>query len=324
MRKVILVIFFLIIGSYLVQAKNDVRPELISLHPAFTTIVHRSAQIEELAHGFSWVEGPVWNPSENSLLFSDVGNNQVLKWKQGYPIAVFLNPSGYTGDEPFAGHEPGSNGLAFDPKGRLVLCQHGDRKISRLEQDGSIVTIVDRYKGKRLNSPNDLVFNSRGDMYFTDPPFGLPKTFDDPSRELDFQGVYRYSKEGELTLLDKDLNGPNGIAFSPDQKKLYVSDAAGGAWFVFDLRKDGTLLNKRKLLSARHFQKYGPGAPDGIKVDKNGVLFTAGPGGIYVIAPNGTVLGLIRFGVPVGNCAWGEKGSTLFITANTALYRLRL
>jgi gluconolactonase len=161
-------------------------------------------------------------------------------------------------------------------------------------------------------------------MYFTDPPFSLPKSFDDPNKELEFQGVYRFSKNGTLTLLTQELRGPNGIAFSPDEKKLYVSDSTGATWFVFDVRDDGSIENKRLLLDSNRQKKHGPGGPDGMKVDRRGNIFGAGPGGLYIISADGSVLGRFDFGVPIGNCAWGEDGSTLFITANTALYRIRL
>jgi gluconolactonase len=306
------------------DAKALPTPLIVRLDSRLDAIVPEDAVLEKIADGFSWLEGPVWNRYEDFLLFSNVPDNEVLKWKSGEAVSVFLKPSGYTGKEPFAGKEPGSNGLSFDPQGRLVFCQHGDRKISRLEKNGSHTTLVDRYQGKRLNSPNDVVFKSNGDMYFTDPPFGLPKSFDDPNKELEFQGVYRMSKDGTLTVLTKELKGPNGIAFSPDERKLYVSDPAGSAWFVFDVKTDGTIANKHLLLDSNDQKKNGPGGPDGMKVDVRGNIFSAGPGGLYIIAPDGAVLGRFDLGVPTGNCSWGEDGSTLFITANTALYRIRL
>jgi gluconolactonase len=298
---------------------------IVRLDPRLNAIVPENAIVEKLADGFSWVEGPVWNRVNHYLLFSDIPKNEVIKWNGAEPVSVFLKPSGYTGLEPFAGREPGSNGLTFDSQNRLVLCQHGDRKISRLEKDGSRTTLVERYEGKRLNSPNDVVFKSNGDMYFTDPPYGLPNTFSDKDKELDFQGVYRYSeKTKDLTLLTKEFQGPNGIAFSPDEKKLYISDSKGAAWYVFDVNEDGTISNKRLVLDAKEQKKNGPGGPDGIKTDVHGNIFGAGPGGLYIFTPEGNILGRLQFGVPVGNCAWGEDGSTLFITANTAIYKIRL
>ncbi|MGH9462500.1 MAG: SMP-30/gluconolactonase/LRE family protein [Vicinamibacteria bacterium] len=321
-----LLLVMVILGSLPSVSLTAAEPaiEIVRLDPRFDEIVPRDAKIEKLADGFAWVEGPAWDRKGGYLLFSDIPNNSVFKWKEGEGATLFLRPSGYTGDEPFAGREPGSNGLTFDPQGRLVLCEHGDRRISRLEADGSKTTLVDRYQGKRLNSPNDVVFKSNGDMYFTDPPFGLPGSFDDPSKELDFQGVYRFSADGTLTLLTKALKAPNGIAFSPDEKTLYVSDSGNRAWMAFDVENDGTIANGRVLLDAQGLGDEKPGVPDGLKVDSKGNLFGGAPGGLYVIAPDGTLLGKLDLGVATGNCAWGEDGSTLFITSNTAIYRIRL
>jgi len=205
-----------------------------------------------------------------------------------------------------------------------VFCQHGDRRISRLEKNGTQTTLVDNYEGKRLNSPNDLIYKSNGDLYFTDPPYGLPKRFDDPEKELPFQGVYRLSRDGKLTLLTSEVKAPNGIAFSPDEKKLYVSDSARGVWFVFDVKKDGTLSPGKVLFDGTQVSKGRLGAPDGLKVDVFGNIFSAAPGGVFIFAPDGTLLGRFDLGTPTGNCAWGEDGSTLFITSNTRVYRIRL
>jgi gluconolactonase len=235
-----------------------------------------------------------------------------------------VESSGYTGTQPFTGREPGSNGLTFDKEGRLVFCQHGDRRISRLEKNGTRTTLVDNYQGKRLNSPNDLIYKSNGDLYFTDPPFGLPKTFDDPKKELPFQGVYRLSRDGKLTLLTTEVKAPNGIAFSPDEKKLYVADSTRALWFVFDVKKDGTLSPGRVLFDGTEEAKGRPGVADSLKVDVFGNIFAAAPGGLFIIAPDGTLLGRFDLGTATGNCAWGEDGSTLFITSDTRVYRIRL
>jgi len=301
-------------------------PQIARLDPRFDQLVPKDAVLEKLADGYAWVEGPAWNRQENYFLFSDIPNNSVFKWQEGKGVSLFLKPSGYTGAAPFTSREPGANGLTFDPQGRLVLCEHGDRRITRLNADGSKTTLVDRYEGKRLNSPNDAVFKSSGDMYFTDPPFGLPKGFDDPNKELDFQGIYRLATDGTLTLLTKELKAPNGIAFSPDEKILYISDhnPERSAWRAFDVADDGAIANGRVLLDVTELRKSQPGGPDGLKVDAQGNIFSAAPRGIYVIAPDGTHLGSFDFGVPTGNCTWGEDGSTLFITSNTAIYRIRL
>ncbi len=299
-------------------------PRIVRLDPRFDQLVPKDAVIEKLADGFSWVEGPVWNRSENFLLFSDVPNNRIVKWNQDEGASDFLQRSGYTGTQVFEGREPGSNGLAFDSEGRLVFCQHGDRSISRLEADGRRTILAGDYMGKRINSPNDVIFKSNGDIYFTDPPFGLPKSFDDPAREVDFCGVYRIAKNGQVELLTKEVQAPNGIAFSPDEKTLFVSDSKRTLWLAFDVRPNGTLSKSRVVYDGNKVGNGKPGVADGLKIDAAGNIFGAGPGGIYVIAPDGTLLGMFDFGVATGNCAWGEDGSTLFIASNTAIYRVRL
>lgn len=309
------------------SASDDTAGNIVRLDPRFDKLVPRDARLERLAGGFSWVEGPVWDRKRACLLFSDVPSNSVLQWKEGAGTTVFLKPSGYSGATPFTGREPGSNGLAFDSQGRLVLCQHGNRRIARIESDASKTTLVDRYEGKRLNSPNDLVFKSNGDLYFTDPPYGLPKTFDDPDKELDFSGVYRLTKAGKLTLLTKELRAPNGIGFSPSEKTLYVanSDPQQAIWMAFEVKADGTLGAERIFFDATSWTKTKRGLPDGLKIDREGNLFATGPGGIHVFAPDGKHLGSIETGVPTGNCAWGgSDGSTLFITADKTLYRIKL
>ncbi len=300
--------------------------EIIRLDPKFDKLVPPNVIVERIVSGRRWVEGPVWNRKEGYLLFSDIPANSVIKWQPGKGTSVFLKPSGYTGKTPFEGREPGSNGLAFDPAGRLVLAEHGDRRIGRLENNGQKTTLVDRFQGKRINSPNDVVFRSNGDLYFTDPPFGLPKSFDDPRKETPFQGVYKYSKDGKLALLTRDIKAPNGIAFSPDEKKLYISNAdpLNAVWMAFDVKPDGTIENGRVLFNATAWAKTKPGVPDGMKVDREGNIFGAGPGGIHVISPGSKHLGSIETGVPTGNLAWGEDGSTLFITSNSNVFRLRL
>lgn len=300
--------------------------DVVRLDARFDQLVPSNLKIEKIAGGHKWVEGPVWNRQEGYLLFSDIPNNSIYKWQEGRGESLFLKPSGYTGKTPFAGAEPGSNGLAFDPAGRLTLAEHGDRRIARLERSGRKTTLVDRYEGKRINSPNDLVFKSNGDLYFTDPPFGLAKSFDDPCKELPFQGVYKFSKDGKLTLLTKEIKAPNGIAFSPDEKRLYISnaDTRDAVWMVYDVKSDGTIANGKILFNATKWTKIKPGLPDGMKIDREGNLFAAGPGGIHVIAPDGTHLGSIEIGVATGNLAWGEDGSTLFITSSRSVYRLKL
>jgi len=295
------------------------------LDSRFDALISPGAVLEKVADGIEWAEGPLWDAKAGSLLFSDVPRNGIFRWKEAFGVVSFLPVSGYTREEPFAGREPGSNGLVFDREGRLVRCQHGNRRIVRREANGQDTVIADRYQGKRLNSPNDLVFKSNGDLYFTDPPFGLPGTFDDPAKELPFQGVYRVTPDGGLTVLVKDLKAPNGIGFSPDEKTLYVSDSdrQRPIWMAYPVLADGTLGPGRRFAEAIAWVKEGEGVADGLKIDKNGNLFGAAPGGIHVFAPDGTRLGRIETGVPTGNLNWGEDGSVLYIAANHWILRLR-
>jgi gluconolactonase len=301
--------------------------KIIRLDPRLDKFVPADAKLEKIADGFNWVEGPVWNRKEKYLLFSDIPSNSIFKWQAGKQAELFLKPSGYTSSSAFTGREPGSNGLTYDAKGNLVLCEHGDRRVARLEANGKKTTLADKFEGKRFNSPNDLVYKSNGDLYFTDPPFGLPKVFNDPQRELDFCGVYRLSKDGKLTLLaTKEVKVPNGIAFSPDEKTLYITDVDSKhfVWMAFDVKADGTVANGRVFFDAAPFAKTKRGAPDGLKVDKAGNIFSSGPGGIFIFAPDGTHLGTIEIDAATSNCNWGEDGSTLFITADKAIYRIKL
>jgi len=297
---------------------------IIRLDDRLDRILSRDAKLEKIADGFKLAEGPVWAKRDGSLLFSDMPANAVYKWRAGDALRIFLQPSGYTGPEPFHGQNPGSNGLAFDSAGRLVLCEHGNRRITRLEHDGSRTVLVERFQGMRLNSPNDLVFNSRGDLYFTDPPFGLPGGFENSDRELAFSGVYRLSADGQLALLTKELKGPNGLAFSPSEKMLYVSDtyASEPGWVAFDVNEDGTLANGRPFLATPEWARTHEGARDGLKVDRLGNIFAAGPGGVHIFAPDGSAIGGIKIRY-ASNLAWGDDGSVLYITSSTTLYRIR-
>jgi gluconolactonase len=295
------------------------------LDPALDKLIPPGAVIEKLAEGFDWSEGPVWLPGDGCVLFSDVPRNTVHKWKVGAGVSVFLKPSGYTGQPMPGQREPGSNGLTLDAGGRLVLCEHGDRRVARLEKDGRKTTLAGRFEGKRLNSPNDLVFKSNGDLYFTDPPYGLPKLNNDPAKEIPFNGVYRLAKDGTLTLLTKEMTFPNGLAFSPDEKTLYVanSDPQRAIWMAYDVKPDGTLANGRVFFDATAMRKGRKGLPDGMKVDCRGNVFATGPGGVLIFSPDGKHLGTLNTGEATANCAWGDDGSTLYITADMFLCRVK-
>ena len=279
--------------------------------------------LESLAGGFQFTEGPVWVPAEHSLLFSDPNDNTIYRWSEDAGISVFRVKSGYTGADIGEYHQPGSNGLALDPQGRLTIDEHGNRRVTRLEKNGVMTVLADRYEGRRFNSPNDLVYKSDGALYFTDPPFGLPKTFDDPRKELPYSGVFRW-KDGEVTLLATDLVGPNGIAFSPDERYLYVTnwDPTRKLVMRYDVVEDGTLANGRIFFDMT--AAPGEEALDGVKVDAEGNLFVSGPGGVWIIAADGTHLGTVRLPELAANMAWGDQdGRSLFLTARTGLYRLR-
>lgn len=291
--------------------------------PAFDQLVGVDATVEKLADGFKWSEGPVW--FDGALLFSDVPENTVYRWAPGMTKPeVFLKPSGLL--TPASGfREPGSNGLARDRQGRLLLCQHGERRVARYE-NGKFTAIADHFEGKRLNTPNDLAVRKSGEIYFTDPPYGFEKGTDSPLRELAWHGVYRVANDGKVTLLTKTINYPNGIAFSPDEKTLYVGSTESGAAHImaFDVQADGTLANERMFFNAQPLSKKElPGSCDGMKIDSAGNVWTSGPGGILVITPQGKLIGRIHTGVPTANCAWGDDGRTLYITANHAILRVK-
>jgi gluconolactonase len=305
-------------------------PRLVENDSRLSELISPQAKIEKLADGFEWVEGPIWNKKERFLLFSDIPRNAIFKWKEGENVSLYLQPSGYLGKTVYPGKEPGSNGLTYDNKGQLHLCQHGERRIVRLGPNNEQIVVADNYQGKRLNSPNDLVFKSTGELYFTDPPYGLPLRFDDPAKELPFSGVYRV-KDGVVELLTKELMIPNGLAFSPDEKYLYVSNTGNKAlqdlprWYRFKVKEDGTLGEKEIFYESSLFSERRPGSPDGLKVDVEGNLYCAGPGGVYIFSPDATLLGMIEFAEPTANCNFGgEDNSWLYITSNHAVFRVHL
>jgi gluconolactonase len=307
------------------------------LDPAVDALVPADAKMEIVIEGLNWCEGPLWIPAGGGFVIcSDIPANTIHRWDTRSGPSVYLTPSGYTGDKPRGG-ESGSNALALDREGRLLLCQHGDRRMARMgapltSPAPKFITLADRYDGKRFNSPNDCAVHSTGAIYFTDPPYGLENYTDDPAqqipgKELDFQGVYRISPDGQLTLLTKGLERPNGIAFSPDEKTLYVSNShrPRPIWMAFPVKEDGSLGEGRVFFDATDRVAANlPGMPDGMKIDQHGNLFAAGPGGILILSPEGKHLGTLATGDRTANCAFGEDGSTLFIACNHNLLRIRL
>jgi sugar lactone lactonase YvrE len=269
-------------------------------------ILAPNTQVEKVAAGFKFTEGPVWHP-DGFLLFSDIPANTIYKWQPKQKTVIFRQPSG------------NANGNTLDRSQRLISAEHGNRRVSRTEKDGQIVTLASHYQGKRLNSPNDLAMKSDGSIYFTDPPFGI----EPEQEELGFYGVYRLAPDGKLTLLVKDLVRPNGIAFAPDETKLYVNDSEKGYIRVFDIKSDGMLANGKVF--ARLKPSSEEGAADGMKVDIKGNVYSTGPGGVWIFSPNGDLLGIIETPEPPANLAWGDSDyQTLFITARHSLYRVRL
>lgn len=289
-----------------------------------------SELVEILGEGFEWTEGPLWLEKENKLIFSDIPNNSIFEWTEKGGIKLYLKPAGYTGKEKRGG-ETGSNGLILNDKNELILCQHGDRRMAKMKASLSspkpvFETIAGNYNGKKLNSPNDAVYHKNGDLYFTDPPYGQEFNMDDPAKELDFQGVFKVDKTGNIVLLTKELSRPNGLAFSPDYKKLYVSnsDPEKAIWMVYDVDENGLLKNEKLFFDATEKTKTLKGLPDGLKVHKNGWIFATGPGGVLIFTPEGEHLGTIVTGKATSNCAFNADYSELFITADDYLLRVKL
>jgi gluconolactonase len=307
------------------------------LDPSANRIIPANATLEKIATGFTWTEGPVW--LDNSLYFADIPSNSIRRWTPDGRVSIFLQPSGYKGQQPFTGRESGSNGMTLDLNGRLTVAGHAQRDVYRFDSltpSAPTTILADQYQGKLLNSPNDLVFRDDGSLYFTDPPYGLEKQNDsDPKKQLTANGVYRIpnanaQKAGSppsrdtLQLLIRDLPRPNGIAFSPDEKFLYVDNSEPKKiWMRYRIQPDGTLADAHLLYDATSDPR--PGAPDGMKVDREGTIYSSGPGGLWIFSPEGKLLATISIPERVSNVAWGDPDNkTLYITASTSVYRVHL
>jgi gluconolactonase len=314
------------------ETKKGTLGTIERIDPAFDKLIAKGETLEKLSGGYAWTEGPVWVKKGGYLLFSDIPNNSIFKYKDGEKVSLFLKPSGYTGKRDDL-RESGSNGLLIDPEGRLVSMEHGDHRVGRIALGAKAsekTTVVSEYEGKALNSPNDGVYKSNGDLYFTDPPYGRmlkgkPWVF--PGRDMDFCGVYRLAKGStKLQLLTKEMSYPNGIAFSPDEKTLYVanSDPKKAIWMAFPVKEDGSLGEGKVFFDSTEWVgEKKKGLPDGMKVDAKGNVFATGPGGVLVFSPAGKHLGTIATGVNTSNCAWGDDGSVLYVTADHDLCRIK-
>ncbi|WP_113923484.1 SMP-30/gluconolactonase/LRE family protein [Cognataquiflexum aquatile] len=333
MKDSIVFSFLLLLAISCTQPKNTMKPNssIEILDEAALGLIDPEAKLEVIAEGFEWTEGPLWLEKEQKLLFSDIPNNSVFQIDAKGETSLYLKPSGYTGDAARGG-ETGSNALILDPQGNLVLCQHGDRRMARMnaplgQPKADFVSIVDNYQGKRLNSPNDAIYDKAGNLYFTDPPYGLEFNVDDPAKELSFQGIYCLKTDGELLLVDS-LSRPNGITFSPDQSKLIVanSDPEHAVWYQYDIVSPGVVENRQLFFDSTDLVgKEGQrGLPDGMKMHSSGYLFATGPGGIWVFNPDGKVVARIYTGERTSNCAFSTDEKTLYITADYYVLKMGL
>lgn len=301
------------------------------LSPELDRIIAPGSLPEILAEGFEWSEGPLWLPEQEKVIFSDIPNNSIFEWSESGGLKLYLKPSGYTDTIPRGG-ETGSNGLLLDAEGRLVLCQHGDRRMARMlapldAPEARYETIAGSWKDKRFNSPNDAAFRSTGDLYITDPAYGMELGYRDPRRDMDFTGVFRITPDGEVSLLTDQLSAPNGIGFSPDEKSLYVANSGGGSgsiWMEYEVDPDGATAEGKLFYDAGPAADSLRGGPDGLVVRNDGIIFATGPGGVWILTPNGEHLGIIRTGQATSNCTLDAKNRYLYMTADMYLMRIRL
>ncbi|NJB70505.1 gluconolactonase [Saonia flava] len=322
--KLILVLMAI---PFALPAQQKTIGKLVAEDSKFYELIDKNAKIEVLAEGFTWSEGPIWSKEGEFLLFSDVPENTIFKWKKDEGLTTFLKPSGYTGILPYSS-EPGSNGLTINIDGELVACEHGDRRVTRMPINGGggKFPVADTWQGKRFNSPNDVVQATNGIYYFTDPPYGLPDRENASTREIDLFGVYKVDTSGNVDIAIQNLTRPNGVALSPDESILYVAQSDPDAAYImsYNILPNGELDKGKLLFDATSMVKAGlKGLPDGLKTDKNGNIFTTGPGGILILTPEGNLLGRIDTGEATANLNWGNDGSVLYITADMYLARIQ-
>lgn len=331
MRPIFSLLILLAMISCNNKEQNKTTGTIEKSDPALDSIIAVNAGAEIIAEGFEWSEGPLWIEKEKMLLFSDVPVNTIYKWTEEKGKEVYLKPSGYTGSVPSTCKEPGSNGLLLDANGSLVLCQHGDRRMAKMDAalntpESKFITIADTYTGKKLSSPNDAVYSSAGELYFTDPPYGLSTQNDsDPKKEISFNGVYKVKKDGTIVLLVDSITRPNGIAFFPGEKRVVVacSDPDKPNWYVFDVSGD-SLINGKIFYSAAGHDKKWKGLPDGLKIDSKGNVFATGPGGLYIFNSNGKLLGMLKLENATSNCALSPDEKTLYITNDMYVLRFKM
>ena len=330
MKKWILLLLIVTIVSCQAKKTYPTTGEIERLDPSLDSIISTGAKPEIIADGLDWSEGPLWIEKEQMLLFSDVPQNTVYQWTEAKGKEVYLTPSGYT-DTAKRGGETGSNGLTLDNNGNLILCQCGNRQIAKMDAaintpSPKFVSIAHTYNGKKFNSPNDVIYNSQGEVFFTDPPYGLEKNMDDPKKEIPFQGVYKVKKNGDVVLLTDSITRPNGIILLPGEKTLLVanSDPEKPNWYAFDITAGDSLSNGRIFYSAAGYDKTLKGLPDGMKVDKSGNIFATGPGGVWIFNKSGKLIGKIKVPEATSNCAFSADEKTLYITNDMYVLRLQM
>ena len=304
---------------------------IIQYYEALSSIIDPTTKAEIIAEGYQWSEGPLWIEKHNMLLFSDVPMNTIYKWTEANGKEIYLKPSGYTGNTPSKCKEPGSNGLTLDAAGNLVLCQHGDRQVGRMnaaldKPEAKYISLADKYNGKRFSSPNDCVYNSSGELFFTDPPYGLFTQDDaDSAKEIKHNGVYKVKKDGTVILLVDSITRPNGLAFFPGENKLLIanSDPAKPVWYIYDVNSD-ELSNGKIFYSTAGHDTAWQGLPDGLKINKQGIVFATGPGGVYIFNSAGKKLGLIKLDEATSNCALSPNEKILYVTNDMYVLRIKL